>query len=57
MKLNISDRFDRKVKNGKENLSKPINPLKVSVPEASGEWLLGVSAIALLSFLSSFNQK
>jgi hypothetical protein len=57
VKLNISDRFDRKIKNGKENLSKPINPLKVSVPEASGEWLLGVSAIALLSFVSSFNQK
>ncbi|BCL38280.1 TIGR02921 family PEP-CTERM protein [Nostoc sp. MS1] len=42
-----SDRFDRKVENGKENLSKPNNPLKVSVPEPSGGWLLGVSAIAL----------
>ncbi|MBD2347124.1 TIGR02921 family PEP-CTERM protein [Anabaena subtropica] len=42
-----SDRFDRKVENGKENLSKPNNPLKVSVPEASGGWLVGVSAIAL----------
>jgi putative PEP-CTERM system integral membrane protein len=42
-----SDRFDRKVENGKENLSKPVNPLKVSVPEASGGWFLGVSAIAL----------
>ncbi|BAT54610.1 hypothetical protein NOS3756_35820 [Nostoc sp. NIES-3756] len=42
-----SDRFDRKVENGKENLSKPNNPLKASVPEPSGGWLLGVSAIAL----------
>lgn len=42
-----SDRFDRKVENGKENLSKPVNPLKVSVPEASGGCFLGVSAIAL----------
>ncbi|BAY72366.1 TIGR02921 family PEP-CTERM protein [Anabaena sp. FACHB-709] len=45
-----SDRFDRKVENGKENLSKPNNPLKVSVPEPSGGWLLGVSAIALFIF-------
>lgn len=43
-----SDRFDRKVENGKENLTKPNNPLKVSVPETSSAWLLGVSAIAFL---------
>ncbi|ABA23579.1 conserved hypothetical protein [Trichormus variabilis ATCC 29413] len=46
-----SDRFDRKVENGKENLSKPNNPLKVSVPEPSGGWLLGASAIALFIFV------
>jgi putative PEP-CTERM system integral membrane protein len=46
-----SDRFDRKVENGKENLSKPNNPLKASVPEPSGGWLLGVSAIALFIFV------
>ncbi|MBD2249917.1 TIGR02921 family PEP-CTERM protein [Nostoc parmelioides] len=46
-----SDRFDRKVENGKENLSKPNNPLKVSVPEPSGGWLLGVSAIAIFIFV------
>lgn len=46
-----SDRFDRKVENGKENLSKPNNPLKASVPESSGGWLLGVSAIALFIFV------
>jgi putative PEP-CTERM system integral membrane protein len=42
-----SERFDRQVENGKENLSKPINPMKVSVPEPSGGWLLGASALAL----------
>lgn len=42
-----SDRFDRKIENGKENLTKPNNPFKVSVPEASGGWVFAVSAIAL----------
>jgi hypothetical protein len=28
-----ADRFDRTVENGKENLTQPMNPLHVSVPE------------------------
>lgn len=43
-----SDRFNRKVENGKEELSKPTNPLSVSVPEPSNIWIVGVSAIILL---------
>ncbi|AFZ23910.1 PEP-CTERM family integral membrane protein [Cylindrospermum stagnale PCC 7417] len=45
-----SDRFNRKVENGKEELSKPNNPLKVSVPESSNGWVIGITAIALLLF-------
>ncbi|MGH1396753.1 MAG: TIGR02921 family PEP-CTERM protein [Trichormus sp.] len=45
-----SDRFDRKVEDGKENLTKPNNPFKTSVPEPSGGWILviGVAAIFIL---------
>lgn len=45
-----SDRFDRKVEDGKETLSKPNNPFKTSIPEASGGWILalGVAAIFIL---------
>jgi putative PEP-CTERM system integral membrane protein len=43
-----SDRFNRKVENGKENLSKPNNPFKASVNEPSSGWVVGVVAIALL---------
>ncbi|QLE54475.1 TIGR02921 family PEP-CTERM protein [Nostoc sp. TCL26-01] len=46
-----SDRFERKVENGKENLSKPSNPFKVSSPEPSGGWILGLSAIAIFLFV------
>ncbi|HLO83832.1 MAG TPA: TIGR02921 family PEP-CTERM protein [Nostocaceae cyanobacterium] len=46
-----SDRFDRKIENGKEDLTKPNNPLKVSTPEPSGGWILGVSVIAVLIFV------
>ncbi|MEC4818289.1 MAG: TIGR02921 family PEP-CTERM protein [Scytonema sp. PMC 1069.18] len=49
-----SDRFNRKVENGKENLTKPGNPLKVSVNEPSYGWMIGISAIAL--FLLSKRQ-
>ena len=43
------DRFERKVESGKEELSKPNNPLNVSgVPEPEEWLLLGVGAIGLL---------
>lgn len=42
-----SDRFDRKIEDGKENLTKPNNPLKTSIPEPTGGWMLGFSALAL----------
>lgn len=43
------DRFERKVESGKEELSKPGNPLNVSgVPEPEEWLLLGVGAIGLL---------
>ncbi len=44
-----SDRFDREVESGKEQLSKPLDPLTVSgVPEPEEWMLLGLVAIALL---------
>ncbi len=44
-----SDRFEREVESGKEQLSKPSNPLTVSgVPEPEEWMLLGISAIALI---------
>jgi putative PEP-CTERM system integral membrane protein len=44
-----SDRFDRKVENGNEQLTKPSNPLNVSgVPEPEEWMLLGIVAIALI---------
>ncbi|MEG4624403.1 TIGR02921 family PEP-CTERM protein [Microcoleus sp. w1-18aA5] len=44
-----SDRFDREVESGKEELSKPNNPLNVSgVPEPEEWLLLAVGAIGLL---------
>jgi len=46
-----SDRFDRKVEDGKETLTKPNNPFKTSVPEPSGGWILGVSAAAIFIFV------
>ncbi|MGL5065992.1 MAG: TIGR02921 family PEP-CTERM protein, partial [Microcoleus sp.] len=43
-----ADRFDREVESGKEELTKPSNPLNVSgVPEPEEWLLLGVSAIGL----------
>ncbi|MBD1884077.1 TIGR02921 family PEP-CTERM protein [Microcoleus vaginatus] len=45
-----SDRFDREVESGKEQLTKPNNPLNVSgVPEPEEWLLLGVGAIGLLA--------
>ncbi|MBW4511119.1 MAG: TIGR02921 family PEP-CTERM protein [Scytonematopsis contorta HA4267-MV1] len=45
------DRFDRKVESGKENLTKPFNPLNtVSVPEPSNAVALGVVGIIFLVF-------
>jgi len=44
------DRFDRVVESGKEELTKPINPLNVSgVPEPEEWLLLGFGAIGLLT--------
>ena len=44
------DRFDREVESGKEELTKPINPLNVSgVPEPEEWLLLGFGAIGLLT--------
>lgn len=44
-----SDRFERKVETGKEQLSQPSNPFNVSgVPEPEEWMLLGIIAIALL---------
>jgi putative PEP-CTERM system integral membrane protein len=44
-----SDRFDREVETGKEQLTQPSNPLNVSgVPEPEEWMLLGLAAIALL---------
>ena len=34
------DRFDRKLESGKEDLTKPNNPLKTSVPESSNGLVL-----------------
>jgi putative PEP-CTERM system integral membrane protein len=46
------DRFNREVESGKEELTKPNNPLNVSgVPEPEEWLLLGVSAIGLLVIL------
>jgi hypothetical protein len=44
------DRFERKVESGKEELTKPGNPLNVSgVPEPAEWLLLGFGAIGLLA--------
>jgi len=46
------DRFERKVESGKEELTKPVNPLNVSgVPEPAEWLLLGFGAIGLLAIL------
>lgn len=44
-----SDRFDREVESGKEQLTQPLNPLNVAVPESSPVW--GLAVAALLFFL------
>jgi len=44
-----SDRFDRKVESGKEQLTKPSNPLNVSAVPEPEEWLLlGLLAVGLI---------
>ena len=45
------DRFDRKLESGKEDLTKPGNPLKVSSPESSNGLLLAGSGLFLLWFV------
>lgn len=45
------DRFDRKLESGKEDLSKPGNPLKSSVPESSNGLVLVGSGLLLLWFV------
>ncbi|WP_427161498.1 TIGR02921 family PEP-CTERM protein [Aliinostoc sp. HNIBRCY26] len=47
-----SDRFDRKIENGKEDLTKPNNPFKTSIPESSGGWILFLSAAGMLMFVN-----
>jgi putative PEP-CTERM system integral membrane protein len=42
-----SDRFDRKIEDGKETLTKPNNPLKTSIPEPSGGGILAIGAAAI----------
>ncbi|HEY9820822.1 MAG TPA: TIGR02921 family PEP-CTERM protein [Candidatus Sericytochromatia bacterium] len=52
-----SDRFNREVENGNEQLTKPFNPLNVSgVPEPEEWMLLGMVAIALV-FISRRRQR
>jgi putative PEP-CTERM system integral membrane protein len=52
-----SDRFNRKVENGNEQLTQPFNPLNVSgVPEPEEWMLLGMVAIALV-FISRRRQR
>jgi putative PEP-CTERM system integral membrane protein len=51
-----SDRFNREVENGNEQLSQPSNPLNVSgVPEPEEWMLMGMIAIALV-FISKRQQ-
>ncbi|MEB3216541.1 MAG: TIGR02921 family PEP-CTERM protein [Nostocales cyanobacterium 94392] len=45
------ERFDRKLESGKENLTKPNNPLKSSVPESSNGLVLAGSGLLLLWFV------
>lgn len=46
------DRFDRQVESGKENLTKPFNPLHtVSVPEPSNAVVLGIVGVILVVFV------
>ena len=45
------DRFDRKLESGKEDLTKPGNPLKSSVPESSNGLILAGSGLLLLWFV------
>ncbi len=45
------DRFNRKLESGKEDLSKPNNPLKTSVPESSNGLVLAGSGLLLLWFV------
>ncbi|MGB3649821.1 MAG: TIGR02921 family PEP-CTERM protein [Rivularia sp. (in: cyanobacteria)] len=45
------DRFDRKLESGKEDLTKPNNPLKTSVPESSNGLVLAGSGLLLLWFV------
>ncbi|MBV6626707.1 MAG: TIGR02921 family PEP-CTERM protein [Rivularia sp. (in: Bacteria)] len=45
------DRFDRKLESGKEDLTKPGNPLKASSPESSNGLVLAGSGLLLLWFV------
>jgi putative PEP-CTERM system integral membrane protein len=46
-----TDRFDRKVEDGQEQLNQPNNPLSVAVPEPVNGMIVGSLAIALILFL------
>ncbi len=43
-----SDRFDREVENGQDELTEPSNPLATSIPEPSQVLSILVGAIALI---------
>ncbi|MEM9927410.1 MAG: TIGR02921 family PEP-CTERM protein [Cyanobacteria bacterium P01_D01_bin.50] len=50
------DRFDRKLESGKEDLTKPNNPLKTSVPESSNGWVLVGCGLLLVFFVKRKRQ-
>ena len=50
------DRFDRKLESGKEDLSKPNNPLKSSVPESSNGLVLVGIGLLLVFFVKRKRQ-
>ncbi|MGF1676705.1 MAG: TIGR02921 family PEP-CTERM protein [Rivularia sp. (in: cyanobacteria)] len=50
------DRFDRNLESGKEDLTKPNNPLKTSIPESSNVWVLVGSSLLLLCFVKRKRQ-
>ena len=50
------DRFDRKLESGKEDLTKPGNPLKVSAPESSNVFVLAGIGLLLLFFVKGKRQ-
>jgi putative PEP-CTERM system integral membrane protein len=45
---NKTDRFNREIENGTENIAKPINPMQVSTTPEPYEWMLIVCVIIML---------